>query len=300
MAARLFGLCLPGALARNGMTSPHSPLSRYNARRGQWVQGRHADDSRRLAFVHCARRGRGPCPAQASDSRRTDAEDIARGKALTEAGDCASCHTADPAKPFAGGKRIDTPFGGIYSPNLTPDRETGLGAWSDDDFYSALRFGVARDGSRYYPAFPYPNFTKLTRQDIFAIRAYLATLTPVSNAPRAPELRFPFNYRFVMRGWNWLFFKPGIPDAGPAEERGVESRPLSGRGRRALRRLPYAEEHLRRRQARPRPLAAVVVAGHVRAAAGRRRAQRPEILERGRHHRISAERPQRQEAMPAN
>jgi mono/diheme cytochrome c family protein len=149
-----------------------------------------------------------------------DAEDIARGKALTEAGDCASCHTADPAKPFAGGKRIDTPYGGIYAPNLTPDRETGLGAWSDDDFYRALRFGVARDGSRYYPAFPYPNFTRLTRQDILAIRAYLATLTPVSNAPRAPELRWPLNYRVLMRGWNWLFFKPGIlmPDQQKSAE----------------------------------------------------------------------------------
>jgi mono/diheme cytochrome c family protein len=147
-------------------------------------------------------------------------EDIARGKALTDAGDCASCHTADPAKPFAGGKRIDTPFGGIYSPNLTPDRDTGLGAWSDDAFYRALRFGVARDGSRYYPAFPYPNFTKLTRQDIFAIRAYLATLTPVRNTPRAPELRWPLNYRVVMRGWNWLFFKPGIlmPDQQKSPE----------------------------------------------------------------------------------
>ena len=147
-------------------------------------------------------------------------EDVARGKALTVAGDCASCHTADPARPFAGGKRIDTPFGGIYAPNLTPDSETGLGAWSDDDFYRALRFGVARDGSRYYPAFPYPNFSKLTRQDIFAIRAYLATLTPVHNPPRAPELRFPFSYRFVMRGWNWLFFKPGIlmPDQTKSAE----------------------------------------------------------------------------------
>jgi mono/diheme cytochrome c family protein len=148
------------------------------------------------------------------------AEDIARGKALTDAGDCASCHTADPAKPFAGGKQIDTSFGGIYSPNLTPDRETGLGAWSDDEFYRALRFGVARDGSHYYPAFPYPNFTKLTRQDILAIKAYLATLTPVRNAPRAPELRWPFNYRVVMRGWNWLFFKPGIvmPDQQKSAE----------------------------------------------------------------------------------
>ena len=147
-------------------------------------------------------------------------EDIARGKALAEAGDCASCHTADPAKPFAGGRRIESSFGSIYSPNLTPDRETGLGGWSDDEFYRALRFGVARDGSRYYPAFPYPHFTKLTRQDILAIRAHLATLTPVSNTAPTPELRWPFNYRIVMRGWNWLFFKPGIlmPDQQKSAE----------------------------------------------------------------------------------
>jgi mono/diheme cytochrome c family protein len=148
------------------------------------------------------------------------AEDIARGQALTEAGGCAACHTADPAKPFAGGKRIDTPFGGVYSANLTPDRDTGLGAWSDDDFYRALRFGTAPDGSRYYPAFPYPNFTKLTRQDIAAIRAWLATLAPVQNATRPPELRWPLNYRVVMRGWNWLYFKPGIimPDQQKSAE----------------------------------------------------------------------------------
>jgi mono/diheme cytochrome c family protein len=158
--------------------------------------------------------------AHAQLKEEPTAEDIARGKALTEAGGCAACHTADPAKPFAGGKRIDTPFGGIYTANLTPDRDTGLGAWSDDDFYRALRFGVAPDGSRYYPAFPYPNFTRLTRQDILAIRAYLATLAPVQNAPRAPELRWPLNYRVVMRGWNWLYFKPGIimPDQQKSAE----------------------------------------------------------------------------------
>jgi mono/diheme cytochrome c family protein len=138
------------------------------------------------------------------------AEVIARGKALTEIGDCASCHTADPAKPFAGGKRIDTPLGGIYSPNLTPDPDTGLGRWSDEDFVRALRYGVAPNGSRYYPAFPYPNFTKLIREDILAIRAYLATLAPVRNAAPSPELRWPLNYRALMRGWNYLFFKPGI------------------------------------------------------------------------------------------
>jgi mono/diheme cytochrome c family protein len=141
-------------------------------------------------------------------------EDVERGKALTVAGDCAGCHTADPARPFAGGKRIDSPFGAIYSANLTPDRETGLGAWTDDDFLRALRQGVARDGSRYYPAFPYPHFTRLTRQDILAIRAYLATLTPMNNPPRPAELRFPFNFRFVMRGWNWMFLTPAflMPD----------------------------------------------------------------------------------------
>jgi mono/diheme cytochrome c family protein len=156
----------------------------------------------------------------ATSAGETSAEDVARGKALTEAGGCAGCHTVDAAKPFAGGKRIDTRFGGIYSANLTPDRDTGLGGWSDDEFYRALRFGVARDGSRYYPAFPYPNFTRLTRQDILAIRAYLATLMPVQNQPRPPELSWPLNYRVVMRGWNWWFFKPGIlmPDQHKSAE----------------------------------------------------------------------------------
>ncbi len=141
---------------------------------------------------------------------QSPAELIARGKVLTDAGDCASCHTADPAKPFAGGKRIDTPFGAIYSPNLTPDRDTGIGAWSDDDFRRALHEGIAPDGSLYYPAFPYPNFTKLTRDDVLAIRAYLATQPPSRNSAPSPDLRWPLNYRAVMRVWNNLFFRPGI------------------------------------------------------------------------------------------
>jgi mono/diheme cytochrome c family protein len=152
------------------------------------------------------------CTAFTAARAETEAseEDIAHGKALVIAGDCASCHTADPAKPFAGGKRINTPFGGIYSPNLTPDRDTGLGAWSEGDFHRALRSGVAPDGSRYYPAFPYPYFTKLTRQDIEAIRLYLATLAPVHSIEPPPELHWPLNYRVVMRVWNALFFRPGI------------------------------------------------------------------------------------------
>ena len=113
--------------------------------------GDDASDSRRFCFcaLHSVAVMRRPSPL-----RDPSAETIARGKALTDAGDCAGCHTADPAKPFAGGKRIDTPFGAIYSPNLTPDRDTGIGAWSDEDFRRALREGVAPDGSRYYPGFP--------------------------------------------------------------------------------------------------------------------------------------------------
>jgi mono/diheme cytochrome c family protein len=165
-------------------------------------------------LILCSALAAGQAQAEPSD------EAIAHGKALVEAGDCTSCHTADPAKPFAGGKRIDTPFGAIYSPNLTPDRDSGIGAWSDQDFYRALRYGVAPDGLRYYPAFPYPNFTKLTRDDILSIRAYLATLAPFQNEAPPPQLRFPLNFRVVMRVWNFLFFKPGIfePDQNKSAE----------------------------------------------------------------------------------
>jgi mono/diheme cytochrome c family protein len=180
-------------------------------RKGAPVQGRNRATRTILGTVVL-------CTAFACVPARADPpspETIARGKALTDAADCASCHTADPAKPFAGGKRIDTPFGGIFSPNLTPDKDTGLGAWSDDEFYRALHEGVARNGSRYYPAFPYPNFTRITRDDVLAIRAYLSTLTPVRNTPPAPQLRWPLNYRVVMRGWNLLFFRPGTFEKNP-------------------------------------------------------------------------------------
>jgi mono/diheme cytochrome c family protein len=162
------------------------------------------------------------CTASAIGQAQTvpSPETIAHGKALTEAADCASCHTADPAKPFAGGKRIETPFGGIYSANLTPDRDTGIGGWSDEDFRRALHDGISPTGARYYPAFPYPYFTKFTRPDLMAIKAYLATLAPVSNRPLPPDLHWPLNYRILMRGWDWLFFKPGIlqPDQQKSTE----------------------------------------------------------------------------------
>jgi mono/diheme cytochrome c family protein len=151
------------------------------------------------------------------DAAPSEAE---RGEMLAVIGDCAGCHTADPAQPFAGGKRIETPFGAIFTPNLTPDRGTGIGAWSDEEFRRALREGIAPNGSRYYPAFPYPHFTKLTRDDISAIHAYLATLPAVANKVPPPELRFPFNYRPLMRLWDAAFLRPGvlIPDQAKGAE----------------------------------------------------------------------------------
>ncbi|MBR0994839.1 cytochrome c [Bradyrhizobium japonicum] len=152
------------------------------------------------------------CSAVASAARAAgpSPELIAYGRTLVDAGDCAGCHTADPAKPFAGGKRIDTPFGAIYTPNLTPDRNTGIGAWTDADFVRAVRSGIAPDGSTYYPAFPYPYFTRMTKDDTLAIRAYLGTLAPVISRNKPPELRWPFGYRGLMRVWNAVYFKPGL------------------------------------------------------------------------------------------
>ena len=216
---------------------------------------------------------------------------IARGKTLAVAGDCASCHTADPAKPFAGGKRIDTPFGAIYSPNLTPDRDTGIGAWSEQDFYRALRLGVAPDGSRYYPAFPYPNFTKLTRDDILADPRLSRQRSRRSRARRRrPHFRFPLNFRVVMRGWNFLFFRPGILE--PDQQKGTDW----NRGRYLVEGpghcgACHTPKNIFGADKRGQRFAGGAVDGYVRAEARRRRAQRAEILERRGHRRISAERP---------
>ena len=140
---------------------------------------------------------------------------IERGKYLVQAGDCMACHTAPGGKPYAGGRAVATPFGTIYSPNLTPDRDTGIGNWSDDDFYQAMHNGIAPDGQRLYPAFPYPYFTRMTREDVLAIFAYLQTLQPVTNKRPPLEIVWPLKYRVFLRGWDWLFFQAGTFQADP-------------------------------------------------------------------------------------
>jgi mono/diheme cytochrome c family protein len=141
---------------------------------------------------------------------------IALGKYLALAGNCAGCHTARGGTLYAGGRAIETPFGSVYSSNLTPDLKTGLGSWTPENFWRALHNGKSKDGSLLYPAFPYPNYTRVTRADADALFAYLRTLAPVSQANREHALKFPYNNRFLLAGWRALYFKPGVykPDAG--------------------------------------------------------------------------------------
>ncbi len=135
---------------------------------------------------------------------------IERGHYLAILGDCAACHTLPGSgKGFAGGRPIETPFGTIVSPNITPDLETGIGAWTDDEFVNALTRGTARNGVHLYPAMPYTYMTKITRDDALTIRAYLNTIPAVHNPVRANQLPFPFNIRQAMWAWKELFFTPG-------------------------------------------------------------------------------------------
>ena len=141
---------------------------------------------------------------------------VERGEYLTRAADCTACHTAPGGQPFAGGLAFHLPFGTIYASNITPDRETGIGAWSDAEFVRALRQGVDRHGRNLYPAFPYAAYALLSTDDALAIRAYLATLQPVRSALPGDVLRFPFNQRYLVRAWNLLFLTSRRFEADPA------------------------------------------------------------------------------------
>ncbi|MFJ2988153.1 c-type cytochrome [Collimonas sp. NPDC087041] len=147
-------------------------------------------------------------------------DQIKRGEYLAKAADCIACHTVDPAKPFAGGYPLATPFGTIYGPNITPDKETGIGNWSDEDFVRALHEGIDDEGKHLYPAFPYASFTKLSRDDVLAIKAYLFSLPPIQQKTPENKLPFPLNQRWVLAGWNLFNFKPGElkPDTAKSPE----------------------------------------------------------------------------------
>ncbi len=136
-------------------------------------------------------------------------EDVSRGAKLAALGNCIACHTAPGRLAFAGGLALPTPFGTIYSTNITPDPETGIGRWSQAAFVRSLREGVSREGEHLYPAFPYDHYTLVTDADARALYAYLMTRTPVKAEEKNNELRFPFGFRPLLAGWKLLFFRQG-------------------------------------------------------------------------------------------
>ena len=136
-----------------------------------------------------------------------NAAQIRRGQYLVRVGDCMSCHVSAGHRPFAGGLGLNTPFGIIYSANITSDQQTGIGGWTPDQFYRAMHDGIDNDGDRLYPAFPYPWFKIVSRSDSDAILAYLKTTTPVSYTPPANRLPFPLNIRLSVAAWDALYLK---------------------------------------------------------------------------------------------
>jgi mono/diheme cytochrome c family protein len=164
-------------------------------------------------------------PSASAAASAATPDNIARGAYLAQAGDCMACHTARGGTAYAGGRSLDTPFGALFAPNITPDRETGIGTWSADDFWRALHNGKSPNGRLLYPAFPYTNYTKVTRADADALYAFLRSLPPAKQANTPHTLRFPYNQQIMLAGWRLLYFKPGVyqPAAvqSPAWNRGA-------------------------------------------------------------------------------
>lgn len=177
-----------------------------------------------LALAGC-QQSQAPNGAQQALATSAASDVVARGRYLLRAGDCRACHTRQGGEPWAGGRPVPTPFGTVYAPNISPDPATGIGNWSADDFWQALHFGKAPDGSTLYPAFPYPAFTHITRADSDAMFAALQTVEPVTHENREPELSFPFNQRGLLPVWRALYFEPGVyqpdPDKSDAWNRGA-------------------------------------------------------------------------------
>jgi mono/diheme cytochrome c family protein len=169
-----------------------------------------------VAFLILARRP-AIAPIEPPAASTFAPEQVARGKILAAAGNCASCHTVKEGEPFAGGLAIATPFGTVYTPNITPDPSTGIGNWSRDAFARALHQGVARDGSQLFPVFPFDHYTRVTDEDVAALYAYLMTLPAVRKLPPANTLPFPLNVRVLQYGWKLLFFHPGVYRPDPAK-----------------------------------------------------------------------------------
>lgn len=156
-------------------------------------------------------------PLPSAETLQSTPELVKRGEYLARVGNCMACHTTQGGAPYAGGRGIETPFGVVHSSNLTPDKVHGLGAWTSAEFWRALHHGRSKDGRLLYPAFPYPNYTRVTRGDADAIFAYLQSLPPVAEPSRPHALRFPYSMQAALAVWRALFFVPAAPQAEPVQ-----------------------------------------------------------------------------------
>ncbi|MBE7939017.1 MULTISPECIES: cytochrome c [Ramlibacter] len=161
-------------------------------------------------------------PAVAVTAPADARQQLARGAYLARVGNCAGCHSERGGPAFAGGHAIATPFGTVYAGNLTPDPEHGLGRWTADDFWRALHNGRSRDGRLLYPAFPYPNYTQVTREDSDALFAWLRSLPPVARPDTPHDLRWPFSTQWALAVWRALYFTPAGAAPGPERGRSAE------------------------------------------------------------------------------
>lgn len=153
--------------------------------------------------------------------------DAKRGEYLAKAGGCVGCHTEEKkdAVAYAGGRELKTPFGTFYGPNITPHPQAGIGRWTEADFIRAMRLGDRPDGKNYFPAFPYPSFTKISDPHLRDIWAYLRSLPPSARANQEHDIKFPFGWRFLVTFWKWFYFEPGslmkIPELSDMANRGA-------------------------------------------------------------------------------
>lgn len=147
-------------------------------------------------------------------------EQVQRGEYLARAGNCMGCHTTRGGEPYAGGRKLNTPFGRFITPNITSDNETGIGRWDQEDFWQALHYGKSKDGRYLYPAFPYTEYTKVTRPDADAIFAYLRSLPAVVQANPSHTLYSPYDNQWLLRLWRTWYFNEGVyqPDKSKSDE----------------------------------------------------------------------------------
>lgn len=175
-----------------------------------WVTRRMAPLAAAAAFVAI------PMAAHSATDEFTLNQQVARGAYLANAGDCMACHTSKGGKKFAGGLYMDTPFGQISTPNITPDLETGIGKWTDDEFYRVMHEGIGQHGQYLYPVMPFPWYTKVTREDVMAIKAFLMAQPAVHKVRPPNKLTFPFSVRESLLAWRLAFFKAGTFARDPA------------------------------------------------------------------------------------